>query len=313
MTVPEVSGYTELRPMPDGRSFEVFLGRAADGSEVVIRVYGAGVRARGPEAPGVQGAVLRLLRGVLPVPPLVEVRRDLLVTGRLPGVPMVQALATADRDLQHRLGQAAGEVLGRLAGLAMSGAGGFMDDRLRVGCYEEGAESLLTWLDRYLPGSALTQLSPAQLGRLRVLCEGADRLLAVSHRAVLVHGDFSPRNLLCDPDAGVVTGVIDWEFAHAGHPVEDLGKWLRADPASVVGRAAVEAMIPWLPRAEQASIDEVSERARAADLYALIESASRRGASPSTERAWELLDQITSAGCLLGDTHRGGEHPTALP
>jgi aminoglycoside phosphotransferase len=45
---------------------------------------------------------------------------------------------------------------------------------------------------------------------------------------VVVHGDFGPQNLLVDRDAGRVTGVLDWEFAHRGAPVEDLAwaEWI---------------------------------------------------------------------------------------
>jgi aminoglycoside phosphotransferase len=38
----------------------------------------------------------------------------------------------------------------------------------------------------------------------------------------LVHGDFGPNNLLLDDRAQAVTAVLDWEWAHAGDPVEDL-------------------------------------------------------------------------------------------
>lgn len=39
---------------------------------------------------------------------------------------------------------------------------------------------------------------------------------------VLVHGDFGPNNVLLDPVTFEVTGVVDWEFARIGDPVEDL-------------------------------------------------------------------------------------------
>jgi aminoglycoside phosphotransferase len=41
-------------------------------------------------------------------------------------------------------------------------------------------------------------------------------------RSVLVHGDFGPNNVLLDDTAQEVTAILDWEWAHAGHPVEDL-------------------------------------------------------------------------------------------
>ncbi|HEY3869313.1 MAG TPA: phosphotransferase [Actinocrinis sp.] len=45
---------------------------------------------------------------------------------------------------------------------------------------------------------------------------------------VLVHGDFGPNNVLLDPVSFAVTGVLDWEFAHLGDPLEDLAwcEWI---------------------------------------------------------------------------------------
>ncbi|ADB30209.1 aminoglycoside phosphotransferase [Kribbella flavida DSM 17836] len=45
---------------------------------------------------------------------------------------------------------------------------------------------------------------------------------------VLVHGDFGPNNLLLDPETFAVTGVVDWEFAHYGDPLDDLAwcEWI---------------------------------------------------------------------------------------
>lgn len=52
--------------------------------------------------------------------------------------------------------------------------------------------------------------------RRRISDSGADQ----PHDVVLVHGDFRLGNLLVD-EAGLVA-VIDWEFAHWGHALEDL-------------------------------------------------------------------------------------------
>ena len=51
-----------------------------------------------------------------------------------------------------------------------------------------------------------------------------DNLPAPPAKAVLVHGDFRPANLLVD--SGRITAVLDWEFAHAGDPTEDIGWYL---------------------------------------------------------------------------------------
>ena len=44
-----------------------------------------------------------------------------------------------------------------------------------------------------------------------------------SERVTLVHGDFRHGNLMIDPDG--VRAVLDWEIAHFGDPMEDLG-WI---------------------------------------------------------------------------------------
>jgi aminoglycoside phosphotransferase (APT) family kinase protein len=44
------------------------------------------------------------------------------------------------------------------------------------------------------------------------------------HRLTLVHSDFRNGNLIVQPDKGVVA-VLDWELAHIGDPMRDLG-WL---------------------------------------------------------------------------------------
>ncbi|HEX3390456.1 MAG TPA: aminoglycoside phosphotransferase family protein [Streptosporangiaceae bacterium] len=45
---------------------------------------------------------------------------------------------------------------------------------------------------------------------------------------VLVHGDYGPNNVLLDPASLEITAVLDWEWAHAGNPVEDLAwcEWI---------------------------------------------------------------------------------------
>jgi aminoglycoside phosphotransferase (APT) family kinase protein len=52
----------------------------------------------------------------------------------------------------------------------------------------------------------------------------------------LVHGDFRLGNLVMGPDG--VRAVLDWELAHLGDPVEDLG-WLSARPWRFGGPAPV--------------------------------------------------------------------------
>jgi len=127
---------------------------------------------------------------------------------------------------------------------------------------------------------------PDRLGQLQV---EALTLLEEERRTCLVHSDLNPKNLLFDPDTLAVTGVLDWEFAHAGHPFTDLGNLLRFDrePAYVDGMLAAYGELRGTPR------ERALELARAADLYALVELAARAGQNPVATRAAAHLDAIT--------------------
>jgi aminoglycoside phosphotransferase len=94
------------------------------------------------------------------------------------------------------------------------------------------------------PALLRTALMPGVHGQDLIAAGLADRVLAASGRVlrqihrlpvpaslaaddreratVLVHGDFGPQNLLLDERADEVTAVLDWEWAHAGDPAEDV-------------------------------------------------------------------------------------------
>jgi aminoglycoside phosphotransferase (APT) family kinase protein len=306
---PRIPGYDDVRPVVGGNSGEVFLARsAATGDDVVVRAYGAGRRRRGPEAPGVHAAVLRRVDGVVPAPRVIELRepaRDgesaLLVTTVVPGVVLDQVLQAAEPDLADALGRSLGEVLGRLTCIPMGGPGDFLDATLENRIWPEGSESLVTWLDRWRDRAPLAALGAHETATLYEACREADALLATAPRACLVHGDFSPRNVLCDPGTGVVTGLIDWEFAHAGHPMEDAGHQLRERPGSAFVTAMLDSLDAWLPPSERSDAETHRRTARAADLYWIIEIASRLGQGSATHTGHRILSDIARTGDLLGD------------
>jgi aminoglycoside phosphotransferase len=92
----------------------------------------------------------------------------------------------------------------------------------------EEAECVVTL--RRLPGRHGQELIDEGYGD-RVL-EAAGRALRSLHAGSQppswVHGDYGPQNLLYDEASLEVTGVLDWEFARRGDPVDDLAwaEWI---------------------------------------------------------------------------------------
>lgn len=51
-----------------------------------------------------------------------------------------------------------------------------------------------------------------------------------AQRTCLVHGDLTPGNVLVRPDGAML--LLDWEYAHAGGPWDDLAALVAAEPSS---------------------------------------------------------------------------------
>ncbi|MGZ5405008.1 MAG: phosphotransferase family protein, partial [Nocardioides sp.] len=215
---------SSLTPLAGGWSGETFLADAGD-ERCVFRVY-ARPGARGDAAPEVDAALMHLVRGLVPVPDVLEVRRGdtatdtpgLLVTSFVEGVRGDQLLPTLDAEGLSTVGRHLGALAATVAGMPMLRSGPFVDAELRIGSFD-----IPDGLPEYVEDLGLVQL--------RDVAEDAQALLDSVTRCSLVHSDFNPKNVLLDPDSLHVTALVDWEFAHAGHPFTDLGNLLRFDRA----------------------------------------------------------------------------------
>lgn len=273
---------TSLTPLPGGWSGETFLGRVGE-ERCVVRIY-ADPGARGDAAAEIDAALLRLVRGLVPVPDVLEVRRPdpatgtpgLLVTTFVEGVRGDTLLATLTGDRLAGMGRSLGSLAATLAAMPMLRPGPFIDGGLTVG----------DWADLEMPEPP--DLPAPALGRLRERWREAVALLDTVTRRSLVHGDLNPKNVLLDPDTLEVTALLDWEFAHAGHPFTDLGNLVRFDraPAYVDGVVAA-----WTER-HGGSTEQTLALAEAADLPALLELATRRGQNPVADRAWARTKEL---------------------
>lgn len=92
-----------------------------------------------------------------------------------------------------------------------------------------------------------------------------------STRTSIVHGDFRNGNLLIDDDG--IRGVLDWELAHVGDPMEDLGwlcvrAWRFGSPLPVGGFGERE------------------------ELFGAYEAAGGGAVDPEVVRWWEVLGTV---------------------
>lgn len=287
--------FAGLTPLSGGWSGHTFVSEA-DGERSVVRIYPPGLRDEA--APEIDAAVLRLVRGLVPVPDVLEVRRGvtaaglpgLLVTSFLPGERGDLVLPSLDDGDAAALGRRLGALVADLSGMPTLTAGPFVDAELTIGDFG---------MPDGLPGFVADHADalgwePDLLGRLEAVAEEAQALLDGVGRTCLVHSDANPKNVLIDPGTLSVTGLLDWEFAHSGCPVSDLGNMLRFDRKPAFADAVLAAYC------ERRGTDpgETLELARAADLWALVDLAARRGQNPVADRAHEHLAAIARTGDL---------------
>lgn len=200
---PFASFDSGLSPLPGGRSESSFLAQAGD--EISVVRLCVGPDRRGAEGYAIEVALLTLLRGIVPVPDVREVRRPvgdlpaLVVTSFLPGERLDVLLPGLTDDSLAVVGAGLGRLLARLAGVALLRAGEFVDAELSIAPFPPGERT--------------------------------------AGRAVLVHGDLVPSRVLVDPVSLTVTGVLDWEAAHAGSPRDDLATVTSWAPAPLAAAA----------------------------------------------------------------------------
>jgi Ser/Thr protein kinase RdoA (MazF antagonist) len=302
-----------VTPLASGYSGETFRA-VLDGDDVVVRVYG-----RDPARAGVDLALLRRLRGVVPVPAVLDAVLDrqppFVLTQWLPGERLERVLDQVSAPVGRELGRAVGTVLLSLSTVRFAHPGAFTGPDLTPRAHEVAATTLEQWVTEHLdrPGSGLARWSADDRSALLAAARGVRPLLdAVAGEATLVHGDLNPKNLLVDPDRAQVTGLLDWEYAWAGCWLADLGNLLRFPPEADddTGQAFRAGLLELLRDGGRLRAGWLAT-ARALDLFALVELAAR--AQPATGP--EPVDNPVIAGAtdLLLATARTGSLAAGRP
>ena len=182
-------------------------------------------------------------------------------------------------DLRTRLAFECGAILARIHGIDLDASG------LRHELDEIAPETFVrqTW-ERY---QGLGTAQPMIDYTARWLLEN----LPESHRKTLVHNDFRNGNFMVNTDG--VVAVLDWEIAHIGDPMRDLGwictsSWRFGGDGPVGGFGTRE------------------------DLFAGYASITGEPVDPDHVRFWEVFGSFWWAvGCLgMAEHYRSGPDKT---
>ena len=295
-----------LHPLSGGYSGETFLAgdpNADPGSAAVVRIY-----RREPERAAIDASLLRLVRGLVPAPEVLEMvpadgeHPGVLVTEYVVGTPLDALLAEDPEGLDYEtLGYDIGAVLARLSHIPFLGLGMFADPQLALTA--EGMPSdLAEWAQHFRDTGRLAAWTQRDWDALRDLVDHAQEILddafADKGRFVLVHSDFNPKNIRLDAYDPVhdpaVVALLDWEFAHAGSLYTDIGNFTRFERDERLVEPLIEGFVDQAP----GYLHDPIERGRAADLWALLELAGGTRTNAVRALAAELLLAQARAGRL---------------
>jgi aminoglycoside phosphotransferase (APT) family kinase protein len=101
-----------------------------------------------------------------------------------------------------------------------------------------------------------------------------------TRRTVLVHGDFKPGNALVDSDR--ISAMLDWETAHLGDPLEDLG---------------------WITNPVRAKEHQIAGRWERADIVAAYSAATGHSVSEQELTWWNVFSCWKLAIIVLTGVH----------
>ena len=156
-------------PLTGGYGGETFAVTAA-GEDAVLRLH-----LRSPQRARIDVALTELVRGLLPVPRVLDAKPDgtaddppYVLSERLPGVSLESFLRTADTAQRRRVGEQLGDLLATLSGIPFLRAGTFRDGDLTV-----PARRPAGWLGRHP-----VALTPEQITSLYDVLDAADALAA---------------------------------------------------------------------------------------------------------------------------------------
>jgi aminoglycoside phosphotransferase (APT) family kinase protein len=160
---------------------------------------------------------------------------------------------------------------------------------------DEGTSPALSELERF--EATYRAITPDPHPALELAFRWLRERAPVSGEPVLVHGDYRMGNLIVGPEG--IRAVLDWELAHVGDPVEDLG-W-----------ACVRS---WRFGNDDRPVAGVGDRET---FWRAYEAAGGRRVDPAAARWWEAFGNlrwgiicITQAKTYL-DGHAAGAPPGA--
>lgn len=164
----------------------------------------------------------------IPVPKIYKISRDELIENREYAIYEYmngQTLSKAISDgyqLEDGFVKSVARALAKIHSYKFDKVG-FLDENLHV---IDNFPPLIEWYEILMGHMAKKRLGKDIVNKIcRLVKQNDEILLELDKDIRLVHGDFQGTNILMENRH--LSGVLDWEFVMAGHPIADIGQFFR--------------------------------------------------------------------------------------
>lgn len=174
--------------------------------------------------------LLKMLRedGIKSVPKIYRVSNDRIIDNReyaiyeyMEGKTIGQAISEG-YELQEEFVRDVAKSLSRIHSYKFSKTG-FLDQDLKL---QKELPKLVLWYEMFMGINAKRRLGKDIVNKIHQIVKDNEKVLFELDKDVrLVHGDFQGTNILVKDNK--LSGILDWEFVMAGHPLADIGQFFR--------------------------------------------------------------------------------------
>lgn len=195
---------------------------------------------------------------------------------RVEGETLARRLLRDEQYVQARdvmTGQL-GQILARIHAVACSLEG----IRQLPGIADDGRSLAAAEVDRY--EALFRAIAPEPHPAFELAFRWLRRHIPPAGRRTVVHGDYRIGNVIFGPEG--VRSILDWELAHLGDPMEDLG-WL--------------CVRSWRFGSDDKPVGGIGERE---DLFDAYEKAGGGSVDPAQVRFWEVFGNLKWACICIG-------------
>lgn len=214
-----------IKPVDEGCRTSNYIVDTSNGTKYILKIFFSDEQYYKKEC-----EILNILKEKVPVQEIYKFDKDSLIENKYYAIYKFIEGTTLSKSLDenHIINSAiiedAASALAEIHSFKFNEVG-FLDENLNTA---DKLAPLDKWYEKIINKRVEKRLGSELTRKVRILIDKkCSELAELDKDPRLVHGDFQGTNILIKENK--ISGIIDWEFSMAGHPLADIGQFFRYD------------------------------------------------------------------------------------